>query len=61
MEEHWTRCIDVGNSIDVVYLDFLRHSIRFLIDVYWLSLKLMVFAANYFVKLMLFFQTGDKE
>ena len=22
--EHWTRCIDDGSSIDVVYLDFLK-------------------------------------
>jgi len=22
--EHWTRCVDDGNSIDVVYLDFLK-------------------------------------
>jgi len=22
--EHWTKCVDDGNSIDVVYLDFLK-------------------------------------
>ena len=60
--EHWTRCIDVGNSIDVVYLDFLKVfdkvPYRRLLAI---SLKLMALVAKYFAGSMLSFQTGDKK
>ena len=41
--EHWTKSLDDGNDVDIVYLDFCKAFDCVHTSAYCLSLKLMVF------------------
>jgi len=59
--EHWTRCVDDGNSIDVVYLDFLKAFDKVPHRCMLTKSKLMALVEKYYIGLIPFSQIEGNE